>query len=226
MEKSQAGLSHYLSGLFLKDRQVSKRVFNLVIGLVLIWGFSLNYLAVAYFPIEILHWINPWVLLVVVFGSLMGGCLIMLQYRLPLVSFLGYNLMTLSLCITLSLLLQGFTAAEVAVAVEYTAGITLLMIITSTLVPKLFLSFGKVLCVIGGWIVSVEFTWLLLFGHSHDMIHLIVALSSCGYIGYTWAVACEYGETLDEAIDFGGMLYIHIMNLFMRILNLIASLRS
>ncbi|MGS0674803.1 Bax inhibitor-1 family protein [Shewanella sp. 0m-4] len=226
MQRSEVSMNRYLSGVFLEDRPVSKRVFNLVIGLVLIWGFSINYLAVAYFPVEILQWINPWVLLAVVFASLMAGCLIMLKYPVPLISFLGYNLMTLSISITLSLFLQGFTAAEVALAVEYTAGITLLMIITATIVPKLFVSFGKVLCVVGGWIVSVELTWLLFFGQSHDMIHLIAALSMCGYIGYTWAVACEYGETLDEAIDFGGMLYVHIINLFMRLLHLIESLRS
>ncbi len=133
MQRSEVSMNRYLSGVFLEDRPVSKRVFNLVIGLVLIWGFSINYLAVAYFPLEILQWINPWVLLVIVFGSLMGGCLVMLKYPVPLISFLGYNLMTLSISITLSLFLQGFTATEVALAVKYTAGITLLMIITANM---------------------------------------------------------------------------------------------
>ena len=44
--------TEYLTLIFLKDRQVSKQVFNLVVGLVLMWGFLLNYWIVQYFPTE------------------------------------------------------------------------------------------------------------------------------------------------------------------------------
>ncbi|ABZ78288.1 conserved hypothetical protein [Shewanella halifaxensis HAW-EB4] len=225
MEKSQVGVSHYLSGIFLKDRAVSKSVFNLVIGLVLMWGFTTNYLTVVHFPTEWINSVNPWVILIgfLIFSTL--GFLIMFRYRAPLFSFLGYNLVTLSVGLLLKLCLQYFTDSEIVTAIQYTAGITLLMIISATLMPKLFMSFGKVLVVITGWILTIELSWLLMFGHSHELIHWIVAVSMCGYIGYFWAQACKYGETLDEAIDFGGLLYMEIINLFLRLLEILSSKR-
>ena len=222
MQQAQLGLSHYLSGLFLKDRSVSKRVFNLVIGLVLIWGFVTNYLTVVYFPTEWINSINPWVILIgfLVFSTL--GFLIMFRYEAPLYSFLGYNILTFSVGLLLNLCLQEFSYSEILTAIQYTATITLLMIITATLMPDLFLHFGKVLAVVTGWILVIELSWLVISGHSHDAIHWIVAACMCGYIGYFWAAACKYGDTLDQAIDFGGMLYMEIINLFLRILELIS----
>ena len=43
----------------------------------------------------------------------------------------------------------------------------------------------------------------------------------CGYIGYHWADMQDCGDTLDQAIDFGGLLYMAIINLFIRILELL-----
>lgn len=223
MEKSTDSVNRYLSGIFLKDRVVSKSVFNLVIGLVLLWGFTTNYLTVTYFPLEWINLVNPWVILLgfIVFSTL--GFLIMFKYRAPLYSFLGYNIVTFSVGILLKVVLLLFSSAEIITAIQYTAGITLLMILTATLLPNLFLRFATVLSVVTGSVLIVELFWLMTFGHSHDMIHLIIAISICGYIGYFWAAACKYGETLDEAIDFGGVLYMEIINLFLRILEILSA---
>ncbi len=222
MEMGQKrNFTEYLTLIFLKDRQVSKPVFNLVVGLVLMWGFLLNYWIVQYFPTEWLTALNLWVFLLLYFVMSGIGVGIMLYYEMPLFSFIGYSIMTSTLGFLLNIYLEHFSGEEVIRAIQYTAWTTFGMIIAATLLPKLFLRLHTILVVIVSSVAAIEFGWIILFGQSGDFFHWIIAISMCGYIGYHWADMKDCGDTLDQAIDFGGLLYLAIINLFIRILELL-----
>ena len=54
------------------------------------------------------------------------------------------------------------------------------------------------------------------------IIVYIVVLIFCGYIEYDWAKANTQRKTIDNAIDSATELYIDIINLFIRILRILA----
>ena len=59
-------------------------------------------------------------------------------------------------------------------------------------------------------------------GFDLGLIDYIVVLIFCGYIGYDWAKANALPKTYDNAIDSAANLYVDIVNLFLRILRILA----
>ena len=62
---------------------------------------------------------------------------------------------------------------------------------------------------------------LLLCGISLTIFDWIAALIFCGYIGFDWAKLNDDGDySLDAAVDGAGALYLDIINLFLRLLDI------
>lgn len=69
-------------------------------------------------------------------------------------------------------------------------------------------------------LLVIELIDAFVFGIHHNTTDWLVALIFCGYIGYDWGRANQIPKTLDNAIDSAAALYMDIINLFLRILNL------
>ena len=78
--------------------------------------------------------------------------------------------------------------------------------------PTLFISLGIGLF---GEIIS------MLFGYTGNVFNWIFVIIFSLYIGYDWHKAQMYPKTLDNAVDSALDLYLDIINLFIRLLNLI-----
>ena len=209
------------------DTEISERAFNLVIGGMLLWGFLLNYLMVALFERQISRLVyssGPLAFLIGYFALvLIGNALI--HRTGPALSFLGYNLIAVPVGVVVCLCVQGIAASTVKSAVLMTAIVTLVMMIASTLAPGFFLRMGRVLAIALIATLIGEVVSVIIF-RSQAMIYewLFAGIFSL-FIGFDWARANTCAHTLDNAVDLSASMYLDIINLFLRILNLMNNRR-
>jgi len=186
---------------------MSVRSYNLVIGLVLLWGFAINVIMCTFFQDTFLKW-NPVAVIVVYFVSALAGIGINKVSKNPFISFIGYSLIVLPVGVVLSIGLKDYDSVSILNAMVITTLVTVVMIVIACVIPNVFLSMGKLLFV-SLIIVIIGELILLLF---------VIAMIFCGYIGYDWSVAQSKLRTLDNAVDSVVDLYLDIINLFVRIL--------
>lgn len=202
------------------DVELSERAFNGVIGGLLLWGFLLNYLTVVFWGDTIVRALSggaaiffiAYIVLIIV-----GGVLIARPN--PMLSLVGYHMICVPIGITLCLALNGAATSDVKTAILMTAVITLSFMIAGTLFPGFFLSMGRVLglgliLMIVGEIVCLIFFPGVTFAWTGAAIFGF-------YIGYDWARANTCARTLDNAVDLAANLYLDIINLLLRLLEIL-----
>jgi FtsH-binding integral membrane protein len=204
--------------------QVSDRLYNMIIGAVLLWGFVINALMCTYMSDVFLQW-NPIAVIIGYFISCMLGVLLVHRSKSAAVSFIGYNFIVLPIGVVLSVVLTQYDPGLILRAVVVTAGVTAIMIILGTVHPRFFLSLGRTLFIALVSVIVVELVMIFLFRTDSTIIDWIVVFIFCGYIGYDWAVANQYQKTVDNAVDSAADLYLDIINLFIRILRILGKKR-
>lgn len=204
---------------------ISRRVYNLVLGLCLLWGFVFNFFVVVFFGDAICKFAtsgvgNYIIFIVAYFALAITGIIINVKSDKPATSFLGYNLVVLPLGATLAIILQAYPVMTISYAFGATALLTLLMIVLSVSFPKFFLSIGRGLFISLLCIILIEFVCVFLFRLDFTIIDIAVAVIFCGYIGFDWARAQLIPSSVDNAIDSACALYLDIVNLFIRLLRI------
>lgn len=202
---------------------MSAQLYNLVLGGCILYGLLLNVIIVIFFG-DLFAGIDPRVFLIGYFVLCFGGIYLANSSK-PLTSFLGYNLVVLPIGALLSVALPDYAAADIRLAVVTTAFIVAVMITTATLYPHYFAGLGTTLffsLLIG---VIVELVALLL-GFEPSIFNWAFVLLFTLYIGYDWYKAQAYPKTLDNAIDSALDIYLDIINLFIRILNILNKKRK
>lgn len=143
----------------------------------------------------------------------------------PVVSFIGYNLMAVPIGMVIAVSVTLYSAIGynmiVAAAFGITAAVTLVMMIISSIYPNFFLSMGRTLGITLLITVVVE-AIMLIAGASLGIIDYVVVAIFCLYVGYDWAKANAIEKTVDNAIDSASELYLDIVNLFLRIMKILA----
>ena len=223
----QGGGSGYGSGVYSAD-EISPQKYNMVIGGCLLYGFLINLFMVAFCYDACANLIsgNPILFLVVYLGMVIAGGIMVHKSTKPAISFIGYNLFVVPLGICLSYILNVYAMAgyntAITIAFGITAVVTLAMMAAANIFPQFFLSLGKTLFVTLMITVVVELVAAIFFGTYLSIIDYIVVIIFCGYIGYDWAKANALPKTVDNAIDSAAELYVDIVNLFIRILRIVA----
>lgn len=197
--------------------KLSDNVYNLVIGLVLLWGILVNIVMAKYFMAQIMS-LNPILVLVIYFAGSFGCIFVVYKSNNPAVSFLGFTGLAIAMGLILTFFISNYTQGAVLKAFLITAIVTVIMILVSSIWPKFFLSIGRGLLI--GLIASIviEVLGMLIFKSSMNFMDYIVALIFCGFIGFDWARAQVYPKTLDNAVDSAADIYVDVANLFIRIL--------
>ena len=204
---------------------LSERAYNISIGLVLLWGFAVNYITVQTIPVEAIVALPQWGLLIGYFVSCFIGIMVYTKSDNPLVSFLGYNFVVLPMGVVITPFVLSFDADIISQALIMTTAFTGLMMSLAMVYPKFFLSLGRTLFISLIAVIVVELVLAFVFGMSVGFMDWIVALIFCGYIGYDWARANKIPRTLDNAVDSAASLYIDIINLFIRLLSILGRRR-
>jgi len=204
---------------------VSPRVYNLIIGLVLCWGFGVNYLMVKYIPTEAITQIHPIAFLVGYFVSCIVGTLIYTKSDNPVISFIGYNFVVVPFGLIVNLAVSRYSPDLVLRAVQITGIVTAIMMVLATLYPGFFFKIARGLFVALIIVIVVELVAVFVFGAHHAIIDWAVVLIFCGYIGVDWARANAIPKTVDNAVDSAAALYMDIIILFLRVLRLLGRSR-
>ncbi|MBR5229135.1 MAG: US12 family protein [Firmicutes bacterium] len=200
---------------------VSERMYNLVIGGVIVWGVFVNALMCRYLA-PMFYSMNWLVLLIGYFVLSMVGISITYKSKSPLVSFIGYNMVVVPVGAVLSVALQGYSTGVIFEAFVITTGITLTMMFVSGMFPGTFAGMGRMLFVslIGLLVAQLICS---LFGIYPQLISYVAALIFSLYIGYDWVKAQMYVKTVDNAVDSALDIYLDIINLFIRVLAIVGN---
>ncbi len=204
-------------------QELSASMYNLVIGLTLLWGFAVNAYLVGTVPAESLASVSPWLFFGGYFVCCIAGVLMFTMSSNPLVSFIGYNLVVVPFGLVLTMVVSQYEPSLVRDAINATAIVTLLMMTLSTVFPRFFAGLGSILFISLLCAVIAEVVLIFVFKTHVGVLDWVVALIFCGYIGYDWHRANTIPRTLDNAIDSAAALYMDIINLFLRILRIMSS---
>lgn len=204
---------------------VSGATYNLVIGLVLCWGFLVNWVIVREVDTEWLSSINPWIFFAGYFASCFFGVFLFNKSEEPAISFIGYNFVVVPFGLIVNLVVSRYHPVLVVQAIQVTAMVTVFMMLLGTLFPRFFQAIhnGLIVSLLG--VLVIELFQIFVLGIHSNWIDWAVALIFCGYIGYDWGRANQIPKTVDNAIDSAAAIYMDIINLFLRILRILGRRR-
>ncbi len=219
----------YNERMYLQDgeSEISTQSYNLILGGTLLYGFLVNCFLVYFCADSAIDMIdgNPIIFYIGYFVLAIAGSFMINGSKNPVVSFIGYNCFVLPLGIMLSYLIYYYNAAgfqsTVITAFAITAIVTGVLMVLSSVFPAFFLNLGKALFVTLLVTIVLEVI-MMIAGASLGIIDYIVVLIFCGYVGYDWARANICAKTVDNAIDCAASLYLDIVNLFVRLLAILA----
>jgi len=200
---------------------ISDNAYNLIMGLVLCWGFFINWLIVKNISYSALAGIHPLVFLIGYFASCLLGVYLFTKFDAPIVSFIGYNLVAVPFGLVVNLLVHNYDPALVVQAMKITAIVTGSMMILGALFPAFFNRIAPALTISLLLVIIWELFDIFILKIHHNIIDWIVVFIFCGYVGYDWGRANQIPKTVDNAVDSAAALYMDIINLFLRILRII-----
>jgi FtsH-binding integral membrane protein len=214
----ETGVFERRSARKLSRKIISPTLYNLTMGLVLLWGFGLNVVLVNSLPVSSLLEIPPLVFFIGYFASCFYGIHLFKTSTNPWVSFLGFNFVVIPFGLVLNIIVSHYDPNIVAESFRITAIITAIMMALGTAFPDFFKNIRWALTIALLAVVVVELVEVFIFKIESGIIDWTVALIFCGYVGYDWGRANLIPKTLDNAIDSAAALYMDIVNLFVRIL--------
>jgi FtsH-binding integral membrane protein len=199
--------------------------YNLVIGVVLCWGFFVNWLLVDNIDPAFLRSINIWVFLIGYFASCFFGVYLFNKSDKPHISFIGYNFVVVPFGLIVNMVVSQYDTEIVIEAIKITGGVTIVMMVLGSMFPKFFKKISGALTIALLAVIIIELFQLFVLGIHHNWIDWAVAAIFCGYIGYDWGRANQIPKTMDNAVDSAAALYMDIINLFLRILRILGRRR-
>jgi FtsH-binding integral membrane protein len=201
-------------------KRISTNLYNFLIGLVLCWGFFVNWVMVKTIPYESIARINPWLFFIGYIAACFFGISLFTKSEKPLISFIGYNFVVIPFGFIINLVVAQYDPALVMEAIRVTGLVTFVMMILGSLFPAFFQKIVGALTISLLVVILVEVVGSFFFNIHHGIIDWVVVVIFCGYIGYDWGRANRIPKTVDNAIDSAASLYMDIINLFLRILRI------
>ena len=204
---------------------LSDGAYNLAMGLVLCWGFMVNWWMVKNIPVSVITGIDFRLFLLGYFASCFLGVYLFNKSANPLVSFLGYNLVVVPFGFVINIVVGRYDTALVLEAMRITGTVTAGMMVLGSLFPAFFKRIHGALTAALLLVIIVELVDVFVLHKEHGITDWIVVFIFCGYVGYDWGRANNIPKTLDNAVDSAAALYMDIINLFLRILRILGRRR-
>lgn len=194
--------------------KLSLRQYNLIIGLTVLYGFVVNAIMVWQLSDFFIR-MNLTALLIGYFALVIIGT-VMANSKSALVSFIGYNFIVVPIGSLVAISVPFYEVSSVISAIVATAGVVAVMIIISSLYPRLFQKMGPALF-IALLLALVACVIATFMGYSGNAFHWFFVILFSLYVGYDWFRAQAYPRTLDNAVDSAIDLYVDAINLFVRL---------
>ena len=207
---------------------ISKPVYNMVMGGVVLYGLVVNLILCSIPSVADLYMTtNPIIFLIVYFALCFGGCALSSKSESPIMSFIGYNMVCCPMGVVVSALVAGYGGLGselVTQAFFITSVIVACMVVAAMIFPQIFDKLGGTLLSILIALIVAELVCLL-FGMQQIITSWIAALLFSAYIGFDFHRSQQFEPCLDNAVDCALDIYMDIINLFIRILRILASTR-
>jgi len=200
---------------------ISAGKYNFVIGVVLFWGFFVNWLIVKNVDPLFLRSINLWVFLIGYFASCFFGVYLFRKSDNPFVSFIGYNFVVVPFGLIVNMIVSQYNPEVVIEAIKISGGVTVLMMILGSMFPGFFKKISGALTMALIVVIVIEVFQLFILKIHQNWIDWVIAVIFCGYIGFDWGRANQIPKTIDNAVDSAAALYMDIIILFLRILRIL-----
>lgn len=216
--------AYYQQSSYVQRDEITPQTYNMIIGATLLYGFVINMIMVSCLG-DFAMTMNPIAFIIAYFVMAISGGIMVRKSDNPVISFIGYNLIVIPLGLCLTIIINAYLSAgyesTIMTAFLLTTVVTLVMMGLGAMFPTFFLSIGRTLAV--SLLITIIAELILFFvGIQLGIIDYVVVLIFCGYVGYDWAKANVQAKTVDNAIDSACELYIDIVNLFIRILRILA----
>jgi FtsH-binding integral membrane protein len=208
------------------DQIISGGIYNLVIGLVLTWGFFVNYVMVLTIAPESIMVFGFWPFLIGYMACCFFGIYLFNSSDNPWISFIGYNFVVVPFGLVVNMAVSRYDPSIVQEALLTTGAVTATMMVLGSMFPAFFQKIAGALTIALISVIVIEVIAMMFFGGSPAFIDWIVVLIFCGYIGYDWGRANQIPKTYDNAVDSAAALYMDIINLFLRLLRILGRNRD
>lgn len=212
---------------------LSQSAYNAVIGFLVLLGLGLNFAVYfltrrgdAIWDLLAGSTVSPWVLVVPVLIGGIAGSVITQKAKTPGVRVLGFLLMALVMSFSLTIIMSIYMGESILAALSITAVVTVFMMMLAVAFPSFFLGMGRVLGISLLVCIIAELVGHFAFHAPMDWMNWVVALLFCGFIGFDWARAQAYPKSLNNAIASAADIYLDVINLFIRILEIMGRRRD
>lgn len=217
--------SDVFSRVRAEGAEIGEAAYNAVIGLVLCWGFAVNWAIVRYVDAGPFRE-HPFLFLLGYFTSCFYGVYLFNSSKEPLISFLGYNFVVVPFGLVLNIVVGRYDPALVLEAMTTTGLVTVVMMGLGSVFPAFFRRIRTALVLALLAVIVIELVQVFVLRVERGWTDWAVVLIFCGYIGYDWGRANSIPRTVDNAVDSAASIYMDIINLFLRILRILGRRRS
>lgn len=207
-------------GKYSGDINISRRMFNNVVGGLLLYGFFMNFMITALF-VNIIAYIPTLLLIIGYLVCVVVGSILIKNTNSPVISFIAYNLIVLPVGVLLATILPYYYFATILMALILTAIVTVVMMILSNIKPEWFISVGKIIPFVLLFTIVIEIIMLLL-GFDLMIMDFIVLTIFSLYIGYDWVRMNAMPTTVCAAFDAATEIYLDLINIFIRLLRILS----
>lgn len=204
---------------------ISRRIYNLLIGLILLWGALFNYLITVTCADSIIEFANSdlliyIILLVSYFVFAILGVILNVKSKKTFIRFIGFNLVVLPLGLFLCLLLKDFSPFPIAFSFCISSVYILLLTIFSFIFPKFFRRAWRSLLFTFIFFITSLFVAYFIFWIDITFIDAVIVCLFCFYIGFVFTRTQRIPSSYRNVVDSVCAFYIDIINLFVNIVRL------
>ena len=204
---------------------VDTRVYNGIIGGMVLWGFLVNWLlcekvgSIARFAPNV----SPIAFLIGYLVLVFGGVILTNKTKNPGLAFLGYNMVVVPFGVIIATMVEaygGISSSVVTLAFLYTLLSAAAMVATVIVFPQWFEKLGGALGAVLIGLILCEVV-LLLF-HVNQIVTCWIAAGLFSlYLGYDIYRSQQYPKTVTNAIRSSLDIYMDLANLFIRLLEIL-----
>lgn len=223
MSRYEASLSNQQSVPTISRRAYNLLTYGLVtVSFVITWGMygfvSGGGLA------NVLGNVNPLIMLVAYLAGTIGGVVLMgvgKSKQAVSISLIGYALFTATFGGTLALLLTRYNVGTIYYAFAITACVSGIFLILGVMFPEFFAAIGRVLFGALIAVIVVELVATIFFHANQTIFDYIVIALFCGFLGYDSFLMSRDAPTVPNAIFYASDIYIDIVNILIRVLDIL-----
>ena len=204
---------------YSRTDELSSRAYNIVIGVVLLWGFVINAL-MCKFCTDFFFSFTPITVIISYFVIALARNFIGKLGSSPFISFIVYNFVVIPFGMLLSIFLKNYETVSILITCSIIIAIVtlLIMVIVSSIFPYIFLSIKKTLFKCLTVIIIVEIICAILRIYIPLILYILLSLPFCFYIGYDWIDTQTKTKNIDNAVNTCVKLYLDIIVWFVFIM--------